>query len=118
MVCVLLTCPLLCRAEEMACCDDHAQTTRDRHDESALPSKAPGDCGSCICNGAVKDTAVRGKGSTASSLLPAPDLLPVPFLPPTLDLSALSRRNGRTPPDWPAWRTSQRTHALLRNFRC
>jgi hypothetical protein len=118
MVSVLLTCPVLCRAGERACCDHHANTTSDGHDESELPSKAPSDCGSCICDGAVKDTAVRGKGSTPSNLLSSPDLLPVLFLPPTLDLSALSRRSGRTPPDLHVLRTSQRTHALLQNFRC
>jgi hypothetical protein len=100
------------------CCDDQAQTTSGSHDESELPSKTPGDCGSCICDGAVKDTALRVKGSSVASLLPSPDLLPVLFLPPTFDLSALSRRSGRTPPDWPAWRSSQRVHALLQNFRC
>jgi hypothetical protein len=117
MVCVLLLCPLMCRAEGDACCQDEAQTTDRCHEESELPANAPSDCGSCICDGALKQT-VSDEDSTASTLRPVPSLLPGLIRPDSFDLSALRRRSSPTPCDWLAWRPSQRTRARLQNFRC
>lgn len=117
MASVLLACPLLCQAEEVACCEEHGQGAADR-DLSGLPAEDPSDCGSCICDGAVKDASLRNEKSIPSDLPPAPGLLPAFCLPPPLYLSARCPRCGGPPPDWLAWHSSPRVHALLQNFRC
>jgi hypothetical protein len=115
LVAILLACPAMCRATEVACCPGHE--TEACSDEPGPESPAaPGDADadSCICSG----TALKSDDSHAKHVLPLLSaLLPESFelgIRPILGPLAL----GSLPTDPDDWLGPVRLHALLEVFRC
>src|SRR3954471_9619126 len=113
MVVLLLSCPAMCRATEVACCPGHEVGECSDEPEQQTPA-APSDAGSCICSG----TALKADDGHAGEFVPAlPALLPETFEANlSRFLGALSRGNLLSDPD--DWLMPVRLHVLLEVFRC
>jgi hypothetical protein len=112
LVALLIACPAMCRATEVACCPGHE--AGECSDESGQQAPAPTDADSCICSGA----ALKADDSHAKNVLP----LLAALLPESFESSlrshfeAISRRSLLADPD--EWPRPVRLHALLEVFRC
>lgn len=112
MVALLLACPAMCRATEVACCPGHE--VEECSDEPGEQAPAPIDADSCICSG----TALKADNGQAGKIAPTlAALLPEPFGASLIPFfEALSRVNlASEPDDWPR---PVRLHILLAVFRC
>src|SRR3954469_17537697 len=112
LVALLLACPAMCRATEVACCPGHGVEECSDEPEQQAPA-SPTDADSCICSG----TVVKANDSHAEHVhLLFASLLPASYeasLNP--DFGALARGPLPTNPD--DWLGPVRLHALLEVFR-
>jgi hypothetical protein len=113
LVAILLACPAMCRATEVACCPSHEAEECSDEPERQYPA-APADADSCICSG----TALKADESHAKHVHPLlAALLPESFEPSICPiLGALTR--GSLPANPDDWLRTVRLHALLQVFRC
>jgi hypothetical protein len=113
LVAILLACPAMCRASEVACCPGpEAEECPDEPGHQA--PAAPTDAASCICSG----TATKADDSHARHVV-SPLVVP---LPESFDTSirpvigAHARRSLPADPD--DWLRPTRLHVLLEVHRC
>lgn len=112
LVAILLACPAVCRATEVACCPGHE--VEECSDELGQQAPASNDADSCICSGA----ALKADDSHAKLVLPLLSAL----LPETFETSFSplfgAKASGSLPSDPDDWLGHVRLYALLKVFRC
>ena len=115
LVAILLACPAMCRATEVACCPGHeAESCSDEPERQDPAAPSDADADSCICSG----TALKADDSHAKHVLP----LLAALLPECFEssirpiLGAVAR--GSLPANPDDWLEPVRLHALLEVFRC
>lgn len=115
LVAILLACPAMCRATEVACCPGHeSEACSDEPEQQAPAAPSDSDADSCICSG----TALKADDSHAKHVLPLLSAL----LPESFESSIRpiigARARGSLPANPDDWLGPVRLHALLEVFRC
>lgn len=84
LACLLLACPLLCRAVESECSHELSGATGGPQDGSHIPTSCPDDGVCCVCAGATQTGEFRSADLASPDPLPSLNswLLFLPTLPP------------------------------------
>jgi hypothetical protein len=115
LVCVLLACPILCRASEDGCCADH-EVTSGPIDEHHAPAPS-NDSANCICGGAIKSPDSQVHGPDLGTISPPSHTTFLDDL--CLHESPLIRGLGSRSLPWEAARLGPGPiHAFIQHFRC
>jgi hypothetical protein len=113
---LLLACPYLCRADQLACCADHCEGSEAPAEDSQVPPLPARDAVSCICAGAIKDAGVRVPVHDVTGVDLPLDVHFISDLSPLTSLLWHLARHGAPPGR--AASGSLRVHLLLQVFRC
>jgi hypothetical protein len=117
LACLLLACPLLCRAAESECSHELSGTTSGPQDGSHIPPSCPDDGVSCICAGATQTGEFRATDLASPDLLASLDSwLLFPPTSPTLDVTRCPTRED-PPAGLAVFGDALAVRAYLQNFR-
>jgi hypothetical protein len=81
LICLLVACPLFCRAAETGCSHELSEASSGPPDDSHIPPSCPDDGVCCICAGATQTGDVRAADLASSELPPSLDGRFLPLLP-------------------------------------